>query len=110
MQDAGNPAKRESRGAKPNHLLICRISKAPDDLNRISRRVDAIELLVQPIQRLFEIAGRGVVTSGGHDSRTGSGGECAGRRHVRVCVHDPAAHNGGGHAPAQFPAVKRGIF
>ena len=56
VQDACDPAKRERRGAEADDLAVFRRSVAPDDVNRIGRRVDVIECLVQILEPRRELA------------------------------------------------------
>jgi len=54
LDDAGHPPEGERRRAKTHHLAIVGSREAPDDLNRIRRRIGVVELGVQPVQGAFQ--------------------------------------------------------
>ena len=54
LQDARHPAEGERRRAEADDLAIVGPLVAPDDLNRIGRRIGIVELGVEPVQGTFQ--------------------------------------------------------
>ena len=58
VQDARDAAKGERRRAEADDLAVLRRCVAPDDVNRVGRRVDVIECPVEILETQGEIAAR----------------------------------------------------
>ena len=58
VQDARDAAKRERRSAEPDDLAVLRRRVAPDDVNRIGRRVDVVKRPVEIFETQGQIAAR----------------------------------------------------
>jgi len=62
VQDARDAAKRERCSAERDDLAVLRRRVAPDDVNRIGRRIDVVERAVKVIQTRRKLAA--IATSG----------------------------------------------
>jgi len=56
VQHARDAAERQRRSAEPDDLAVLRRRVAPDDVNRIGRRVDVVERAVQIVQTYRKLA------------------------------------------------------